>query len=59
MSRKTNYKTERLNPGGTAPMNEGVNALQVSQRRGPATDVVFNPVTGRLELVRPAVKTCR
>jgi hypothetical protein len=52
MSKKENYKTERLNSGGAAPMNEGVNALEVSQRKGPATDVVFNPVTGRLELVR-------
>jgi hypothetical protein len=49
---KKTSKTERLNPGGTAPMNEGVKALEESQRSGPATDVEWNPVTGRLELVR-------
>jgi hypothetical protein len=27
-------------------------ALGESQRKGPATDVVFNPATSRLELVR-------
>lgn len=39
--------------GDLDTMNEGTAALETSKRKGPATDVVFNPVTGRLELVRP------
>ena len=38
--------------GDADTANDGANALEVSRRYGPATDVVFNVATGRLELVR-------
>lgn len=33
-------------------MDDGATTLEISRRKGPATDSVFNPTTGRLELVR-------
>ena len=39
--------------GDADTANDGAkNALEVSRRYGPATDVVFNVATGRLKLVR-------
>jgi hypothetical protein len=38
--------------GESLVLQEATAALEETQKRGPATEVVFNPATGRLELVR-------